>query len=148
MVGMEPSQPFLGTTLGADISRQPVRDVRGVFRLKNEMCYMDWSSYLAMICGLVMGFGRGGHGAAPAGRLCARWAELPKMLGSVQISAQVFEPYLAVANKLAVLQTSRELGLLTAVQGLLSFSTWGIHFRRGIKLFLATLWPPFLFWSG
>lgn len=56
-----------------------------------------------MICGLVMGFGRGGHGAAPACGLHARWAELPKMLGSVQISAQVFEPYLAVANKLAVL---------------------------------------------
>lgn len=62
--------------------------------------------------------------------------------------AQAFEPYLAVANKLAVLQTSRELGLLTPVQGLLSFSTWGINLRRGIKLFLARLWPPFLFWLG
>lgn len=65
MVGVEPSQPFLVTTLGADISRQPVRDVRGVFRLKNEMCYTDWSSYPAIICGLVMGFGRGGAWGCP-----------------------------------------------------------------------------------
>ena len=45
MVGVQPSQPFLGTTLWADTSRQPVRDARGVIWLKNEMCYKDWSSY-------------------------------------------------------------------------------------------------------
>lgn len=58
--------------------------MRAVIWLTSEVCDRDWSSYPGN--SLWAGDGKA--------LLRQRWAERPKMLGSVQVSAQVFELYL------------------------------------------------------